>query len=75
MMGFMSVEYNDDNGQIVKVMLNDNEVSFKTNNIPVPEKDIDEMIFIMDSYYMYVTDKGYHEIAQKYTSLPRACNS
>ena len=69
--GFMSVEFNDEDGQ-VKVVLTDNEVSVERNNIPVPKKDIDEMIFIMDSHY--VTDKGYHEIAQKYTSLPRACN-
>ena len=64
----VSVDLRDENGNTVKISLIDcppeTKASFDNN-------DIDEIIFIMDSYI--VTDRGYHEIAQRFPSLPRSC--
>ncbi|XP_038061942.1 uncharacterized protein LOC119732485 [Patiria miniata] len=66
----LSVEFLDEGGQTVKVVRNDNDYIIRTAD-QICEEDIDEMIFIMDTFN--VTQSGYHEIAQRYSALPRAC--
>ena len=67
---FLSVEFTDEDGHIVKVVENE-QVHVLNSPNQVSDEEIDELIFIMDSFN--VTQNGYHEIAQRYSSLPRAC--
>nr|XP_054750436.1 LOW QUALITY PROTEIN: uncharacterized protein LOC129256207 [Lytechinus pictus] len=42
---------------------------FEEREGPITETDIDEMLFILDSFN--IPQKGYHELAQRFAALPR----
>ena len=46
---------------------------FEVKEDKITRDDFDEMIFIIDVFY--ITDNGYHEMAQRHKKLPRACGA
>ena len=67
----LSLELRNEHGETIQVSMKDDSIS----KIILPVRDennVDNLIYIMDS--CYITDSGYHEIAQRYPSLPRTHN-
>ena len=68
----VNAQFQNDGGQIVHVVSNEQNVPVQNTMSNVTQEKIDEMIFIMDSFN--IGDKACHEIAQRVSSLPRMCN-
>ena len=64
-------EFTDQDGEMVTVSLNEDN-NFDKVKTMVTEDELDEMIFITDTFN--ITDNAYHELAQVHKRLPRACN-
>ena len=62
------LDFENEDGDIITIGLTENGTYDVLAN-KITKDDIDEMIFIMDNHN--VTDRAYHEIAQKHIYLPR----